>query len=225
MQWAWIVLLAIVTLMLLLCITPINIQIRYTRKANRDHLHVQLRALFGLFTYTIVLPKLDLIIDRNRKLKVETHTMTGIGERPKRKRPAVTLLTEVISRVFRAQLQLTEKIHDFLPEVRKLTKVLKMVQFKWHSQLALADAAVTGTAAGALWAVKGSLLGLLTHFLSFQKMPDLSVKPSFDGISLETEVDCIIRFWLGQAIVAAIKMGIYLLREGKKPWQIIRYRV
>lgn len=225
MHWGWIVLLIGGTLLLLLCIAPIQIEIRYSRRAKQDELQIRFRALFGLVRYSIYLPEIELIVARSRKLKIKADTLTGGGNQFKRERPDVKLSVEYISRLISSSFKMTEKLHRFLPNLRSLTKVLHVIQFRWHTHFGLADAAVTGTTAGALWMVKGSVLGLVSRYLSFQEVPDVAVTPRFHGNSLDTELHCIIRFWPGQAIVAAVKMGIYLLREGKTPWQIIRYRV
>jgi hypothetical protein len=73
----------------------------------------------------------------------------------------------------------------------------------------MGDAAHTGVMVGGCWAIKGSIIGVLTNFLHFKVMPNLSITPDFQKQRVETSFSCILRFRVGQAIIAGIKLFRY----------------
>ncbi|WP_018131944.1 DUF2953 domain-containing protein [Effusibacillus pohliae] len=225
MDWVWTVLFGAAMFVFLMCLLPVQVHIRYVRDGERDHLWIQLRALFGLIKYTIEMPVFKLVMSKDKPLRITAQVATGVADQPKKKRPRITLLVKRIARLLELQRELTEHLHNFLGHVRKSTKTFRITEIKWQTELGTGDAALTGTAAGLVWSVKGAVLGLLAHFFSLRVQPVMAVQPRFHELMLRTSLDCIIRFWLGQAIVAAIQLGMYMLREGKKSWQIIRSRV
>ncbi|WP_200759869.1 DUF2953 domain-containing protein [Effusibacillus dendaii] len=254
MNWLWTVLIglaaALLLLFLLLLLIPLQVHIQYSRNGRDDQLTVQFQALFGLFTYKIESSAVDLIVSLKEKSKIKANGNTDArvagqstetaesaeaieSSQPTRLaetvsqdgKHAVDLPFERLQKSFQIYRELTEHLHTFHQKLRQLTKVFRVVEMNWKTDLGTGDAALTGMATGVVWGLKGTLLGIISGLFSFRSQPHLSVYPHFNKELLRTEVDCIIRFWLGQAIVAGIQMGIYMLREGKKSWRIIRSKV
>ncbi len=63
-----------------------------------------------------------------------------------------------------------------------------------------------GMISGALWTLKGSIVGLLSHYLKLRQMPNLSVTPHFQFVILQTRLTCIFQLRIGHAILAGLKL-------------------
>ncbi|MFC4767307.1 DUF2953 domain-containing protein [Effusibacillus consociatus] len=222
MEWWVTALIVMGVLFLFFCLLPVQIHIRYVRDGEKDELWIQLQTLFGIIKYTIEIPIVDLVMSKNKGVKVKAAAESGLGEKAKKRQPLITIAIEQFRRILRIGRQLQEHLHQFNHHVRKATKKFRIVKMSWQTEFGTGDAAMTGTAAGLVWMIKGSVLGVLANFFSLRVKPNFAVCPNYHSLMLRTSLDCIIRFWVGQAIVAGIQMGIYMLREGKKSWQIIR---
>ena len=53
--------------------------------------------------------------------------------------------------------------------VRKFFKKVSVKRFEWHSMIGVGDAAHTGMATGALWAIKGSIVGLIKSLFKIER--------------------------------------------------------
>lgn len=221
----WTAFLILAGLVLLMCLLPVEVQIRYLRDGEKDHLRLRVQTLSGLVAYTMEIPVIDLMFSKNKNARVRAKAESGAGEQAENRRSPVAVTAEQIRRTLRAERKITEKLLRFHHHVGKATKTFRITKMNWHTELGAGDAALTGTASGWVWLVKGAAVGWLSRFFSLSVKPDLSVQPRFEGLVLRTRFDCIIRFWVGQAIMAGIQLGIYMLREGKKSWRIIRSKV
>lgn len=225
MEWVWASLVVLGAILAAICLFPVHLYIRFARKDEQDQIEIRIKAMLGLIRYTIVMPVVDLVTITNRQVQIRTKTKKGIGEGHKKSRPLMTITIDKIRAFFELQVLLKEKLHQFMPHIRSATKVFHIEKLYWKTEIGVGDAALTGSATGIILAIKGTLLGILSRFFSLQQKPSFSVQPYFHTAYFRTQVDCIIRFSLGQAILAGIKLFIYLLREGKKPWRIIRSKV
>jgi hypothetical protein len=90
--------------------------------------------------------------------------------------------------------------------VKKFMKRMVIKHFEWHSLVGVGDAAHTGIITGALWTLKGSILGVLSHFLRMKEMPVLSITPHFQLAIIQTHITCIFQFRIGYAILAGLKL-------------------
>lgn len=225
MDWVWTSLGIAGSLMLIICLLPVQIVIHYERNKEKNHVEIGFSTLFGLIRYAVELPVVDLIMTSNKQFQIRAKVKSGIGDKKRKQRPWVTLAVEQIRKAFEIQQSLVEKLHNFMPHLRSLSKIFRIQYLKWETEIGIGDAALTGTAAGLVWSVKGTVIGILSHVFTLHVKPMIRVSPTFHQTVFATRLDCIIRFWVGQAIFEGIKMAIYLLREGKRPWRIIRSKV
>ena len=105
--------------------------------------------------------------------------------------------------------KIIKHIVGFHKIIRHFLKKVQVKQFEWNSRIGIGDAAHTGTLVGACWAIKGSIIGLLTTTLNFRVMPLITVTPDFQKERAETAILCILRFRIGQAILTGIKLLRY----------------
>ncbi len=90
--------------------------------------------------------------------------------------------------------------------VKTFLKKISVKQFEWHTLIGIGDAAHTGVISGAIWAIKGSIIGMLSHYLNFKEMPHIMVTPHFQAVVSQTKIKCIFQFRIGHAILAGLKL-------------------
>lgn len=78
-------------------------------------------------------------------------------------------------------------------------------RLEWRTELGTGDAAATSLLAGALWAFKSTVVGVLYRHHTFLEAPRLMVAPDYDRERLALEIRCIFRLRLGDIILAAIE--------------------
>ncbi|MCA1056903.1 DUF2953 domain-containing protein [Rossellomorea aquimaris] len=98
--------------------------------------------------------------------------------------------------------------------IRHFLKKVKIDKIFWKTLFGTGDAASTGTMTGAIWGLKGSIIGLISRYMRLQSMPAVEVVPSFQKAVIQTHFSCIIQFRIGNAILVGLKILRYW-RGGK----------
>jgi hypothetical protein len=221
MHWFYGILIFQVGVLFLCLFIPVNIHVRYSRNREDDRIYVRISALF--LTYTLEIPTVK-VIAQVRSGKLLHWRMAGGLQNQEKKPRGITLTLEKIEKMRRIWHTYLENIYNYKVWLRKTLKIFKVEEFHWMTEMGAGDAAMTGTLVGLLWAVKGSVLSLVSYFFTFNAHPRLDVRPRFQEEVFTTHVSCIIRFWLGQAMFAGLRLVFYWLREGHT-WRNIRSRV
>lgn len=108
--------------------------------------------------------------------------------------------------------QFITHIVGFYTIIKKFLAKVSIHTFKWETTIGSDDAAFTGTICGILWAVKGHIVGLLSHLMKLKVNPHMTIEPTFERMEWKTSFTCIVSFRVGHAIYGAIK----LIRHWKK---------
>lgn len=202
MKWVlWIFIFLLVVIVLIL-ITKIKVKIHYQHVHDNNDFIIKLSAWFGLLRYTINIPVINVDVD---SASVEVKQSTGMSDQTKtveNKR----ITPEDIIHILKTMKRVLEHVVGFHKIIRHFLKKVQVKQFEWNSRVGIGDAAHTGTLVGACWAIKGSILGLLTATLHFRVMPSVTITPDFQEQRAETAILCILRFRIGQAIMTGIKL-------------------
>ncbi|WP_010678427.1 DUF2953 domain-containing protein [Bacillus timonensis] len=93
-----------------------------------------------------------------------------------------------------------------VPILKSFLKKISITKLEWHSHIGVGDAAHTGVITGIGWSIKGTIVGVISHYLSLKTDPDYSITPSFQRAVSETRLRCMIHFRIGYAMVAGIRM-------------------
>lgn len=109
----------------------------------------------------------------------------------------------------RAGIGLTPLVLDFLKKVY-------IRHFTWHTAIGVSDAAHTAQLVGMIWALKGSVLGLVFRFMNLKCRPNVSVQPNFQQPLFRLFFSCMITFRIGHAIIAGLKVW----KRRKRQWNI-----
>ncbi|EOR23801.1 DUF2953 domain-containing protein [Niallia alba] len=197
---------AFLLLLVLLCFLKLTIHIRYYHKKDNDDLKIEVRALFGLIKYkkTIPLIKIDndsptLVMEEETEIKGKKDTT----EETKQYSPSDLLNFLSNSK------ELLNHVVQFHRIVRSFLAKLTIRNIEWSSIVGLGDAAHTGMVSGAIWAVKGSIIGIISNYMKLRDMPKINIYPHFQGVASETLFSCMIQFRIGHAMMAGIKLVKY----------------
>ena len=213
--WLWLSLSILLFLFILIIITKVTILVIYYHHNDNDDLKLEFRVWFGLIKYKINVPLIK--IDNNSpSVVVKSHSHMGntASENPDHKVNQFT--KKDMTTNFQKTKELLEKVFNLHVIVRKFFRKVTIKKLEWDSFIGVGDAAYTGMATGALWAVKGSIIGLLSHYLRLKDMPQLSVTPHFQAAVIQTRFTCIFQFRIGHAILAGLKL-IKFWKGGKPP--------
>ncbi|MCT8137369.1 DUF2953 domain-containing protein [Anaerobacillus sp. CMMVII] len=207
MHWIWWVVISILLFIILLPFAKITVNLTYYHEQDNDELKVKISTFFGLASYRINVPVLKIDEDSPSIIvKEEQHSAIGDKEKIEKFTPE-----RIINDI--------RKVKDFLRHVIGFHKIVKrflrkmsITKFSWKSIVGLGDAALTGTLVGGVWAVKGSTLGIIAHYMKLKVVPTIEVHPNFQKLTSHTELTCIISFRLGYAIIA----GLQIIKHWKK---------
>lgn len=201
--WLYIALITIIFLLLLIIFSKLTIHINFFHHNDNDELKVELRIWFGLIKYKMNIPLIK-IDDNSPSLVVKGNTQLGDSSE---KNSTVEQITQddIITKLTNAK-EIIQHVFKMNVIVSKFLKRIVIKHFEWHTLVGLGDAAHTGIITGALWSIKGGIIGILSNFMRLKKMPILSVTPHFQLAIIQTRITCIFQFRIGYAILAGLKL-------------------
>ncbi|ATU27750.1 MULTISPECIES: DUF2953 domain-containing protein [Bacillus amyloliquefaciens group] len=192
----------------------IHLTFEYLHDKDNDKLTFKLSALYGLVRFKKTLPVIK-VNSEDASIDVKQDTKSEMkGQKKEKKKITYEDVKQSIHRIemiLHQVFQMRQIGASFLAGVR-------VTKFEWVTVIGIKDAAVTGIAAGGLWAVKGALTAMLYDHLRFIHKPVCEVIPSFQVPASKTHLQCIFFFRFGHLIGAAFK----LLKYGRNGLSIIR---
>jgi energy-coupling factor transporter transmembrane protein EcfT len=203
LKWLIIVLIILLFLFILIIFSKITIYLKYYHHKDDDDLKIEVRLWFGLIRFKKQIPliKVDnnspsVILKGTGKSNEETQNNEEIKKiTPQKLINSLKNFKEILEHVF----QLNSIIKNFLKKV-------SIQKFEWQTAIGVGDAVYTGVAAGALWSIKGAIVGLLSNYLSMKEMPKLMVHPNFQQMITSTDLSCMFQFRIGHAMLAGLKL-------------------
>ncbi len=221
-MWIWLgsILVLLLLVLSLILLSKITFVVK-AKKENKDEtILIDVRLLFGLITFHYRIPAMGLNklqkglwVENDRSDNFfKTHTAAGEQEIDK----------EQVHRwadQFREMIQATKGLKKWMNTTLRRISLLSL---EWSTNVALRDAAHTATLTGALWALKTSLVGILSYHLSLRQRPKLFVVPVFGSPPLfSTELNCTAEIRLVSAMYAGIVLMVRVLKVkgGVKKWK------
>ncbi|WP_254842615.1 DUF2953 domain-containing protein [Bacillus sp. MRMR6] len=201
----WLLIALIILLVfLIILITKITVHIDYYHHNDNDDLKIEFKIWFGLIKYKMKVPLIK--IDDNSPSIIVTGEKQ-MGDSPDNSKNVEQQITpnKVMQNMHNVREILNHVVHMGSIVKRFLSRV-SIKQFDWHTLVGVGDAAATGVLSGAFWTIKGSMVGILSHFLKLKEMPNISVTPHFQLAIIQTRITCIIQFRIGHAILAGLKL-------------------
>lgn len=209
-HWIWWVIIGVISILLLLPFAKISVKISYYHDQDNDELNVKMSTFFGLASYKVSVPILK-IDDDSAAITVKEKQHSAINDSEKTKK----ITADIIIRTIREVKNFLKHVIDFKKIVSRFLGRISITKFSWRSRLGVGDAATTGTLVGAVWALKGSVIGMIAHFMKLKVDPILDVQPTFQELTSHTELTCMISFRLGHAIIAALQIATHWRKRPK----------
>lgn len=228
-DWLGVILIALLVVLLLLLIlvlrSTITIQMK-ARKSNQDEvIKIEAIMLLGIVHFHYTIPRMSLS-NLGQGLQVENdHADNLFSGHTNSERQHIN--KEKIDQWSEQAKQILRSTEGLLPWLKALLKKISFQQFDWSTNIALQDAAVTATLTGVLWAVKSTLVGWLSQYITLKQQPRLFVVPVFDSTPIfTTEFSCIAKIRCGHAIHAGLVLIVRVLKVkgGVRKWLNILFK-
>ncbi|WP_442595483.1 DUF2953 domain-containing protein [Neobacillus sp. D3-1R] len=204
MKWLIIALIILLIIIITIIWTKLTIILDFYHGNDNDHLKLEFKIWFGLIKYKKDIPLIK-IDDNSPSIIYEDKTKKGKNE--KTSKEEVKQVTENdIQRSLRNAKRLLEHVVGLHSIVKHFLTKVKVKKVEWHSVIGVGDAMYTGVLTGAIWALKGSIVGLISHYMKLKDMPRMTVTPYFQQTVNQTRFRCMFQFRIGQAMLAGIKL-------------------
>ncbi|OIJ10929.1 hypothetical protein BKP35_12635 [Anaerobacillus arseniciselenatis] len=207
MHWIWWVVISITSFLILLPFAKLKVNLTYFHDQDNDELNVKISTFFGLASYKVSVPVLK-VDENSASIIVEEEQHSAVSDNEKTKK----ITPEIIIRDIRKIKDFLRHVIGFHKIVKRFLRKISIHHFSWKSRFGVGEAAATGTLVGSVWGIKGSTLGVVSHYMKLKAEPIIEVQPTFQQLTSHTEVSCMFSFRLGHAIVAALQ----ILKHWKK---------
>lgn len=206
MKWLILVIAILLFIFILIILTKLKIHITYSHKQKDDHFRLKLHAWGGIIRYTIKIPVIKVADDSASIVYKEEK---GIDADNAGQEAVKEFTAEEMVNSLENMKKFIKHVFGLHILVRKFLRKVKVKTFQWHSLIGTGDAVLTGICVGGSYAIKGSIIGLLSRYIRFIKAPIYSITPDYKKPSASTSFFCIVEFRIGHAIVAGIKIFRY----------------
>lgn len=106
--------------------------------------------------------------------------------------------------------ELLFQLIDAKPLVLKVLSRINIHRLYWKTYIGTGDASATGILCGALWGMKGSIVGLITNYMNILQKPMIEVNPTFQEKRLYSECSGMVSARLGQTIYTFVQLIKYV---------------
>lgn len=204
MVWLVVILLILLILILAIILTRLSVILDYYHGQDNDDLSITFKAWYGLIKYKIAVPLIKM--DKNSpSIVYKEKVRTGEKEKTKKEDDKKFSADDLVRDLHNTK-ELINHVFSLHTIVRKFLRKVSVQKIEWHTNVGIGDAAYTGMLIGALWTVKGGIIGIISNFMKLKKMPIISITPNFQRAISQTHITCMIQFRIGNAMLAGIKL-------------------
>ncbi|MHC0037358.1 DUF2953 domain-containing protein [Pseudoneobacillus sp. C159] len=197
MKWLIIALIILLVLIIILFWSKLSILLDYYHGNDNDHLKITFKIWFGLIKYKKEIPVIK-IDDNSPTIVLKEKSKQGMKDTQIGKKDIVESIDST-----KWLLRHVVNLHTI---VRTFFKKVSVKRVEWHTNIGVGDAADTAVLTGAIWAAKGSLIGLISHYFRLLEMPKMTVTPYFNHKISQLSFKCMFQFRIGQAMIAGLKL-------------------
>ncbi|CAG9608904.1 DUF2953 domain-containing protein [Pseudoneobacillus rhizosphaerae] len=204
MKWLIIALIIIIILLVTFILTKLTVILDYYHGNDNDHLKLEFKIWFGIIKYKKEIPMIK-IDDNSPTIVVKEKTKKGRDEKTSKEEEKQIDKKDILNYLHNTKELLNHvvKLHNISKSFFSKVSVRRL---EWHTVIGVGDAAYTAVATGGIWAVKGSILGIISHNMKLKEMPRMTVTPYFQYKVSQTRIRCMIQFRIGQAMLAGLKL-------------------
>lgn len=199
--------LLLTVLVIIILFTRVKIFLDYFHGNDNDHFKITIKAWGGILKYKVEVPVIK-IDDNSPTIVAEEKVKTGPDENMKQQNTTQVDKNDIHNSIHDFK-QLLTHIAGLHKIIRNFLKKVTLRNIEWHTMVGVSDAAATGVITGALWAAKGGVVGVLSHYMKLKEMPVMTITPSFQQTVSITSFKCMIQIRVGHAILAGIKLVKY----------------
>lgn len=182
----------------------LKVYIKYFHGQDNDHLEVKFKALFGIIRYKLTIPLIK--IDDNSPTLVVDEKLEQGNKQKNIMQNKRQLASDDLLKSFNDSKEILNHVIGLHRIIRKFLKKVVVKDIEWHSVIGIGDAAHTGLITGAIWAVKGSIVGIISNYMQLKEVPTVTITPNFQFVVSQTSFKCMIQFRIGHAMFAGIKL-------------------
>ncbi len=191
-------------LILAILLTKLKVSIYYFHLQDDDSLTIECKAWLGLIKYKLKVPLIK-VDDNSPTIVIKEEVQSGNTEETKKKNTKQFSTEDLLNSV-RDIKKILKHVVSFHHILRHFLKKIHITKVEWHTIMGVGDAAATGMLTGALWSIKGSVIGIFSHYFRLLDNPNMSVQPQFQMAVSQTSFKCMLHFRIGHAIIAGIKL-------------------
>lgn len=207
LRWFLLAFICLLLLLIAVLLTKLKVHVYFFHGGDDDHFKIEFKAWLGLIKYKIDVPLIKVDTE-SPSIVIKEKVETGPNENTTQK-GTKRLTPEKLFKSINDVKEVLNHVVNMHTIVRIFLKKVKVKNFEWHSQAGIGDAAHTGVLCGAIWTVKGSLIGLLSNYMKFEVSPTINVIPNFQQMTSKTSLKCMFQFRIGHAMLAGIKLIKY----------------
>jgi len=193
---------------------PISFRINYSRQEHDDNFIVEIKLWPGI-SYRIVVGARKLKKSFKRPaVEYEALLEDGSGKNLAGDKEGFTFPS--LSRILKMVSFWNDIYRELKPSMKYMLGKIRLKKMNWHTGLGVGNPLHTGLLTGMLWGLKGFLMSLLFHNLSYRPAkPVFSVVPYFNKKGLTIFFDCILTIRIGHIIFTGLRMAATLVISGK----------
>ena len=202
--WVGLIVGVLILILLILIFTRVTVEIDFYHGNDNDHLKIKFFAWFRLIRFTIDVPMLKIDKD-SPALVLKEELKPGKKEETKKEKKRRITPAIMIQKLKNVKEIITHVVH-FHNIIANFLKKIQIKKLVWHTSVGIGDASYTGVLTGIIWALKGSILGLISKYMRLRVQPNIMVTPQFQQVISSMFFQCMIQFWIGHALLVGIKI-------------------
>jgi len=204
-------LLAMVILLLISFVLKVQVDFRYRRIEEEDHIDIDFRAFKGLWRANYQIPTLQLEWEKGPQVEFEQVAQSKGGTR----KTKTTARIRYIRRGFLSRLW--QNIPMLLKHINRIKRQfyrgIHCKSINWRVEIGYKDACHTAIAAGSFWTMFGFAFSYLYRQVTMEvQSPAIVVIPQFKKEGFFCDIQCIFHLRIGHIIF----VGLRLLRTFKR---------
>jgi len=221
MKWFGLIILIILVVILVIFLTSIKITVEYKRRKENDRIHLEFSAWWNVIKFKYEIPMVQI---QSLVKGVGVKQKTNMGSAAPLPRKRFRLTPADVRYVLHRFYTLQKQVHDLNEISKKFLKHIYCERLEWYTKVGAGDAAITGLLTGAVWSIQSMVVGLTSNYITFRAVPKMDVVPAFQGKDINTQVHCILKFRIGNVIIAGTRI-LFKLRKGREGlWQNTLFR-
>lgn len=205
-------LLAMIILLLISLTLKAEVDFRYRRIEEEDHIEMDFHAFHGLWHTQFQIPTLQLEWEQGPQVEIEQEAITKGGTRKATEKARIRYIRRGwLSRFWPNIPHLLRRINRVK---QQFYRGIHCKAINWRIEIGYQDAAHTAIAAGAFWTMLGFALSHLYQQVTVEvKRPALVVVPTFKKVGFLCDFQCIFQLRIGHIIFVGFNV-LRTLRRG-----------